>query len=352
MPPTIATGAFIIGRAPTLPPGNFAQKAGPGITSCPKSWDSDIELRELDLLLTVFPGQDPQALATQFEGMATPPQLISTAQAQELEPLLDGSAIAAAFHRSPWPCFSSLALVAAYNQAFQRLGGTRIIATVTGLVRLGTKVTGITTAQQAYPAQQVLVAAGAFSRRLLHDIGLAVPIYHTHAELITTPPLGLSLRTVVTEANLQRWAMEAQASQPETEALWDRPDREIVPPILDSGALQFQDGHLCIGQISRTLTAIDAPVDADESEQTMRQAIARPLPSLAKVPGQWHRVLVSFSRDGLPLVGPVLGVEGLQMFTGFSSPFIYVPPIAQRFAQAIANRQPDHILESIMRRKF
>jgi glycine/D-amino acid oxidase-like deaminating enzyme len=81
----------------------------------------DIELRELDLLLTVLPGQDPQALATQFEGFAMPPQLISTAQAQEMEPLLDGSAIAAAFtvrhgHVSP------LALVAAYNQAFQRLG--------------------------------------------------------------------------------------------------------------------------------------------------------------------------------------------------------------------------------------
>lgn len=298
--------------------------------------DSDTQFRELDLLLTLSPGVDPGTIAAQYSQMATPPQFVTPQAAQELEPLLDPAAIAGAFtvrhgHVSP------PAIIQAYNQAFQRLGGTRLIAQVTGLVRIKGKVTGLLTVEQAYPAKQILLAAGATSRQLLRTIGLAVPLYHTHAELIETPPLDLTLRTLVMPADSQRFALEALASRAETDAQWEQPGHEITPPILDSGAIQFQDGHLCLGQISRTLTGLDAPVDAVDSERSMRAALGRQLPALKEVPGTWHRCLVSFSRDGLPLVGALPEVEGLQLFTGFSGPFVYLPPIAQRFAQAVVS---------------
>jgi glycine/D-amino acid oxidase-like deaminating enzyme len=312
---------------------------------------SDTEFRELDLLLTVPQGQDPEALTSQFEKFAMPPRLIAPETAQELEPLLDRGAIAGAFtvrhgHVSP------RALIRAYNQAFLRLGGTQIIASVTGLVRIKARVTGVTTLEQAYPAKQVVLAAGAFSRRLLQDIGITVPLYYTHAELIETPPMELSLRTLIMPADSERFAMEAQASQSETAALWDEPGHEVTPPTLDSGAVQFRDGHLRIGQISRTLTALDANVNAAESERTLRRAIAQQLPALGNLPGQWRRVVVSFSGDNLPLVGPAPDVEGLHVFTGFSSPFVYVPPVAERFAQEVAHQQPDALLKAMAPARF
>ncbi|MEO1069033.1 MAG: FAD-dependent oxidoreductase, partial [Cyanobacteria bacterium J06638_6] len=187
----------------------------------------ETQFRELDLVLTLEPESDPDAVAQTYAKCARPPQFMAAAQAQELEPLLNPDAIAGAFtirhgHVSP------TALIKAYNQAFQRCGGTYLIAPVTDLVRIKDRVTGILTAEQAYPAQQVLVAAGAFSRALLCQSHLAIPLYYTHAELIETPPLDLTLRALIMPAQTQRFALEAQASQPDIEAQWDQPGHEIT----------------------------------------------------------------------------------------------------------------------------
>ncbi|WP_035985038.1 NAD(P)/FAD-dependent oxidoreductase [Leptolyngbya sp. KIOST-1] len=296
--------------------------------------DDDTQFRELDLVLTLAAGEDPDAAAEPYAKYATPPRFVSTAEAKALEPLLNQDAIAGAFtvrhgHASP------VALVNAYNQAFRRLGGTQIVTSGVNLVRINDRVTGILTTEQAYPARQVLVAAGAFSRALLRQAKLTVPLYYTYAEVIETPPVDLTLRALIMPAQTERFALEAKASRPDTDAQWDEPGHEMTPPILDSGAIQFRDGHLCLGQISRTLTSLEADLDAVTSEDQLRGAIAAQLPALAEVPGTWRSCRVSFSRDGLPLVGPLPGIEGLHLMAGFSAPFVYLPPVAQRFAQAV-----------------
>ncbi|PSR17267.1 FAD-dependent oxidoreductase [filamentous cyanobacterium CCP3] len=312
--------------------------------------DGDTEFRELDLMLTLAAGEDPDAAAEPYAKRATPPQFISAAEATALEPLLNEAAIAGAFtvrhgHVSPQ------ALVGAYNQAFRRLGGTQIIATAVDLVRIKDRVTGLLTIEQAYPAKHVLVAAGAFSRALLHQIQLTVPLYYTYAELIETPPLDLTLRALIMPAQTERFAMEAKASQPDTDAQWDEPGHELTPAILDSGAIQFLDGHLCLGQISRTLTDLAADLDAAESERRLRAAIGHQIPALADVPGTWRYCRVSFSRDGLPLVGGIPGVEGLHIMAGFSAPFVYLPPVAQRFAQAVVGER-DPVIDAMAIDRF
>ncbi len=310
----------------------------------------DTEFRELDLILTLSEAGDRATVESQFSKFATPPRFISPKDAQDLEPLLDANAIAGAFtvrhgHVSPG------ALIRGYNRAFQRLRGTILIAPVTGLVRIKDRVTGITTAEQAYPARQVVVAAGGLSRQLLAAVGIHMPVYYTQAELIETPPLDIHLRTLIMPADTQRFAMEAQASQPETDALWDQPDHQIAPPILDSGAIQFKDSHFCIGQISRTLTNPEPEVEPESSASTIRQGIGQVVPALKDVPGTWHQVLVSFSRDRTPLVGSIPGITGLHIFTGFSGPFVYVPPIAERFAKAAAGK-PDDLLSTFSPSRF
>ncbi|MBW4462806.1 MAG: FAD-binding oxidoreductase [Nodosilinea sp. WJT8-NPBG4] len=296
--------------------------------------EADTQFRELDLVLTLAAEGDPDTAAKAYANCATPPHFVSAAEAQELEPLLNPNAIAGAFtvrhgHVSP------VALVSAYNQAFQSLGGTRMIAAVVDVVRIKDRVTGVLTTEQACPAKNVLVAAGAFSRALLHQAQVKIPLYYTHAELIETPPLDLRLRSLIMPAQTERFALEAKASQPNIDGQWDEPGHEVTPAILDSGAIQFLDGHVCLGQISRTLTDLDAELDEAESDRTLRAAMAAQIPALADVPGTWRRCRVSFSRDGLPLVGAVPGVEGLHVMAGFSAPFVYLPPVAQRFAQTV-----------------
>lgn len=311
----------------------------------------ETQFRELDLLLTVAPDDDLQALAAEYAQFATPPRFIDHAEAQALEPLLTGPAVAGALtvrhgHVSP------VAVVSAYNQAFQRLGGTRMIAQVTGVVRIKDRITGILTAEQAYPAQRVLVASGAFSRQLLATAGVKVPLYHTQAELIETLPTPeMTLRTLVMPAMTQRFELEAKASRPEIDDLWDELGHEVTPSIIDGGAIQFRDHHLCLGQISHTVTGLDSPADTSASIQRLRSTLAGILPRLSTLPGHWHRCPVSFSRDGLPLVGPLSGLEGIDLMAGFNGPFVYLPPIAQRFAQAAVG-QPDDLLTALSPGRF
>jgi glycine/D-amino acid oxidase-like deaminating enzyme len=292
----------------------------------------DTEFRELDLVLTVAPGDDPATAAQTYSAMESPPQPIDVDEAIALEPLLNPDAIAGALtvrhgHVNP------IALVRSYNQGFQALGGHHVIASVTGLVRIGDKVTGVTTPTQAYAAGQVAIAAGGFSRDLVKTIGLTVPVYFTHAEILETPPLAQQLRSLIMPAALTRADLEAESRDATMDARWSKPSQALAPPILDVGCIQFRDGTIRIGQISRIHTALQPPFDVAAGTAKLRQGIANLVPALANVPGQWQSCPVAFSCDGLPLAGPVPALSGLAMFSGFSSPFALVPGLAVHFAK-------------------
>lgn len=293
------------------------------------------EFREVDLLLTVSPEDNPEAIAAQYADMSIPPTRIGVEDAQAMEPLLNPASIIAAFtvrhgHVNP------VAMLRAYNQAFLRLRGTLRIEQVTGLTRMGDRITGVQTPTQTYSAGCVAVCAGGLTRSLLKQVGIAVPCYYSRAEVIETPPVDLQFQTLVMPARIQRFGAEKLAGAPDIANLWDEPSHELAPPVLDPGVVQFQDRHLCIGQLSRMLTDPNAVVDAAHSEEQLRTAISAYIPSLKDIPGQWHQCIVAFSGDQKPLIGSVAHRENLCLFSGFSSPFAMLPPLARRFAQAQA----------------
>ncbi|MBE7383023.1 MAG: FAD-binding oxidoreductase [Leptolyngbya sp. SIO1E4] len=308
------------------------------------------QLRELDLLLTIAPDQDAKALAERYAAVEIPPVLISAQEVAEREPQLNAAAISGALtvrhgHVEP------MALVKAYNHGLQNAGGRVVIAPVTGLVRMGDRITGVTTPTQAYAASNVAIAAGGHTRDLLKTAGIQVPVYFTHAEIIETPPLETSFRALVMPADLSRSGLESEASQAEVDALWDAASHEIVPPILDAGFIQFLDNTVRIGQISRIETSLHPQIDAQASERQLRQGIAPLIPALADAPGQWRACQVAFSRDGLPLAGPIPGLTGVAVFSGFNSPFALVPGAAVEFARW-ATGQASSIMESLRPERF
>jgi glycine/D-amino acid oxidase-like deaminating enzyme len=302
-----------------------------------------------DLLLTIAAAADPQAVAQSYAHFATPPRLLSQAEACQLEPLLNPVAIAGALtvkHGRIDP----IATTQAYLNAFQRLGGTYQIGQVTGFLRgRQLQVTGLVVAGQSLYCKNVVVCAGGWTRSLLHAAELRVRTYFTHAEVIDTPPVDLRLHTLVMPAVTTRFTMEAQASQAEN--LWDEPGHEVADHILDAGIVQLPDHRLRIGQISRTLTSLDAPLDAQTDERLLRQHIGQIMPAVKDLPGTWARCVVAFSGDRLPLVGAIPGTEGVHVFSGFSNPWAIVPPLAKRFADW-AIGQPAHLLDQVSPSRF
>jgi glycine/D-amino acid oxidase-like deaminating enzyme len=214
---------------------------------------------------------------------------------------------------------------------------------------LGVGCRGVKTAAATYHSANVAVCVGGVTRQLLKSAGIPIQVYFTHAEMIATPPVEVQLHTLVMPANLQRFQLEAESTK--VDKLWDQPGNEPAPPILDAGAVQFLDGSLRLGQISRTLTDPHAQIDAQASEAELRASVGKILPTLQNLPGTWHHCLVSFSSDRLPLIGAIPGWQGVHVFSGFSNPLVVVPPLAQRFANCVAGKQ-DEIISQLSPTRF
>lgn len=307
-----------------------------------KELEGDTEFRELGVLLTIDSEDDPDKIAQSYTQFEISPQLLTVAEACEQEPLLNPRAIAGAL-QLPHGHINPMRTNQAYLEAFQRLGGEVKIERVVSLNRQNDRATGVKTTHNTYHASNLAVCAGGLSRALLKEIGIEVRLYFTHAELIETPPVEVQLNRLIMPAVVERFALEERASQPGFDELWDRPNCEIVPPILDPGGVQFKDGHLCLGQLSRTLSDPFARVDAAASEAKIRRAIAHLLPSLAQLPGTWHHCLVAFSNNSLPLVGKLGGIEGVYLFSGFTSTLLFAPPLAKHFARWVNGEESDLI---------
>ncbi|MGF1479398.1 MAG: NAD(P)/FAD-dependent oxidoreductase [Cyanophyceae cyanobacterium] len=290
--------------------------------------EADTEFRELELLLTINTEDDPQAVANSYEQFAIPPRLLNIKEACELEPLLNPKAIAGALHL-PHGHINAHKTTAAYLQAFERAGGEFKIEPVVELLHQRQSVQGVRTPSQSYCAANTAICAGGLSRSLLKAAGIDVPVYFTHEQVIMTPPAAIELRTLVMPAVLQRFALEEQAS---SQSEWDAASRELVPPILDPGAIQFVDGTFCLGQISQALSDPHAAIDAAACEEKIRTGIATILPSLSNLPGTLQSCLVAFAPRSRPLVGAIANFSGVHLFSGFTSTLVFAPPLARHFA--------------------
>jgi glycine/D-amino acid oxidase-like deaminating enzyme len=217
-----------------------------------------------------------------------------------------------------------------------RAGGEMEITQVLQILQNQVKTTN-----EIYYTANAVVCAGGLSRQLLKSSGISTKLYFTHAEMIETPPVDVQMRTLVMPANLKRFQLEADSTK--NDQLWELPGLELVPPIVDAGAVQFRDGSFRFGQVSRALSDPHANVNLEQSEAALRASIRKILPKLGNLPGTWHHCLVSFSNDALPLIGLIPEREGVHVFSGFSNPLVLVPPLAQRFANWISGMEDEII---------
>lgn len=305
--------------------------------------DGDTQFRELDLILTIDAQDDPKQVAAAYGQFAIAPELLSVAEACKLEPLLNPQAIAGALtlrHGHIQPEMTALA----YSQAAMRAGAEMQIDRVVGFLGENQRIVGVTTPTAKYYSENIVVCAGGLSRMLLRNAGINVRVYFTQAETIETPPVDLQLSTCVMPAQLKRFQLEADAG--DNDVLWNAPGCEVVPPILDPGAFQFQDGSIRMGQISRAIADPHAKVDPSRSEADIRAQVTKLLPTVGNLPGTWHHCLVAFSHNRLPIVGKIPGIEGIYLFSGFTNPLVFVPPLAQRFANWVSG-QNDTIIDQL-----
>ena len=116
---------------------------------------------------------------------------------------------------------------------------------------------------------------------------------------------------------------------------------------LDVGAIQFLDGSLCLGQQSQIIPNPQVKLDLNRIETEIRQGIAQVLPALAQMKGTCHACLVAFAPQSRPLVGEIVPGSGLYSFSGFTSTLLFAPPLARHFAQWVAGKEDDSVIQLI-----
>ncbi|MEO1377693.1 MAG: FAD-binding oxidoreductase [Cyanobacteria bacterium J06635_10] len=298
----------------------------------PQELNTNIQFRELDLLLTIPQDSNPEEIAASYQGLATPPQLLSVDEAFKLEPLLNRDAISGALtvkhgHINPEK------IAQAYIKAFLLAGGKMQISRV---LQVQQKDLLVKTSTDTFHCQNIVVCAGGFSRQLLQESGIPIQLYFTHAGIIEAPPVELQLHTSIIPAIIKRSQLEFESSK--IDRLWHETDNQLGW-ILDLGVFQFQDSSLRIGQISYVDTNLYADVDSVKSEAELRNNIGNLLPLLEDIPGTFHHCLVSFSKDRLPLIGAISKNPNIFVFSGFSNSFVMIPPLARRFAYWLAGKK-------------
>jgi glycine/D-amino acid oxidase-like deaminating enzyme len=305
--------------------------------------DADTELRHLDLLLTIPVDTNPEDVAQSYAKFAIPPKLLNVKEACELEPLLNGNAISGALTVKHGHIHAEKT-AQAYIQAFLRVGGEIQITQVLEL-----QSSSVKTNTETYHAANIAVCVGGLSRQLLKSSGIHIKMYFSHAGMIEIPSAELQLRTLVMPANLQRFQLEAESTK--IDEVWDESETQLAEPILDPGAIQFQDGSLYLGQTTSIFTNPDEMPHRTISEREIRNGIGKILPALKDLSGKFHHCLVAFSSDSLPLIGRIPEYPNLHIFSGFSNPLVIVPPLAQRFASK-ASGQQDEIITQLSPTRF
>ncbi len=307
------------------------------------------EFRELPLIGTIEQDQDPTAVLKTFQNFTESPQLLTPDEAASLEPLLNPDAIVAAV-LMPYAHINPIQTAQAYIQAMIRLGGTQVFDQVLGVSSDGSGVQ-VQGQNATYLGDRAIVCAGGATRALMRASGIPLRQYFSHAESVETDISDLKMQTVVMPAEIRRFELEALAARDDAPWVQDQ-NQELVPPILDCGALQFADGSFRFGQVSRTQTSLRSTAKPGTSEQWMRERLAKLLPQVAALPGRWVTCTVAFSADHLPLVGPVNADGRLQVLSGFSNPMALVPATARRLAVQLTSGESDELLSALLPSRF
>ena len=224
----------------------------------------------------------------------------------------------------------AMGATAAMAEAARRAGAEiRTGCEAKRILTTGGRVTGLATDDGVMDADRVVVALGPRARFLLRTAGVDLPVSSTRGWLLETAPLPPD--------RLPPYAIE-EARWPEQDAMGalttDRSLGELAEGAEDPGVVSVLLGPRTANQLfigtSLRRSLLEDPEGA-ETPRALAERAVRVAPHLRDVPvvAAWSGRR-AMTPDGLPVVGPVPGIEGLEIASGFSSIGMVTIPAACR----------------------
>jgi len=201
-------------------------------------------------------------------------------------------------------------LLQALRAALSQLPNVTVVehCPVTGFVREGERVVGVTTEQGEMRAERVVLAAGAWSGNLLATLGLELPV---------KPMKGQMILFKCAEDFLPSMVLAKR--------------RYAIPR---------KDGHILVGSTLEDV-GFDKTTTAD-ALASLRESAIDLLPDLAdaEVVKHWAGLRPA-SPEGIPYIGPVSGHDGLWLNCGhFRNGLVLAPASCQLLADLMLGRTP------------
>ena len=201
-------------------------------------------------------------------------------------------------------------LLQALRAALQQMDNVQVLENhkVEGFVREGERIVGVHTGQGELRADQVVVAAGAWSGQLLATLGLELPV---------KPMKGQMILFKCSEDFLPSMVLAKR--------------RYAIPR---------KDGHILVGSTLEDVGFDKTPTE--DALESLRKTAIELLPALAdaEVVKHWAGLRPG-SPDGVPFIGPVAGFEGLWLNCGhFRNGLVLAPASCQLLADLMLGQQP------------
>ena len=201
-------------------------------------------------------------------------------------------------------------LVQALRAELLRLPNVRLVehCAVQGFIRDNGRVCGVETSQGLIEADQVVLAAGAWSAQLLATLGLALPVEPVKGQMI----------------------------------LYKCAEDFLPSMVLADGryAIPRKDGHVLVGSTLEYAGFDKTPTD--EALASLQASAVALLPALAdaEVVGHWAGLRPG-SPEGIPYIGEVPDYPGLWLNCGhFRNGLVLAPASCQLLADLMLGREP------------
>ena len=231
-------------------------------------------------------------------------------------------------------------------------GATLVTGTeVLSLLRRGDRVTGVRTPTGDLESEVVILAGGAWSGPLAATANLRVPVTPRQGMMVVTEPAPFHLRHVLKpiKSDTDMWRF----SQPWPPDAPGKPGYDPnLPPGKGMGVAQTVTRNLVIGSTSRFVGLDRSPTLA--GIRYVLESARRIAPAIGQL--RMLRAWAGFrpyTPDGLPLLGPAPGVDGLVLATGHDGSGIGMSPVSARLvAAAVTKADPPLPLEPFDPRRF
>lgn len=201
-------------------------------------------------------------------------------------------------------------LVKALRAALQQMPNVTLHehCAVSGFIREGGRITGVHTAQGDMYADQVVLAAGAWSGGLMKTLGIELPVVPVKGQMI----------------------------------LYKCAEAFLPAIVLAKGryAIPRRDGHILIGSTLEHAGFDKTPTD--EALTSLKASAIELLPALAdaEVVGHWAGLRPG-SPEGIPFIGPVPGHDGLWLNCGhYRNGLVLAPASCQLLVGLMLGREP------------